>query len=55
MKENERSLKGSRSCKNCKFGEIDNKYHGYTHCNIFNASFGSESKCKKYERETTQK
>jgi hypothetical protein len=40
-----------RSCKNCKFSEIDDKYHGYTHCTIFNASFRSDSKCKKYEKE----
>lgn len=41
-----------KSCKNCKFGVIDDKYHGYTHCTKFDASFRSSSRCKKdYEKE----
>lgn len=39
------------SCKNCKHGEIDEKYHGYTHCSVFNTSFKTDSKCKKHIKE----
>ena len=38
-------------CKNCKHGVIDEKYHGYTKCTIYNESFKSNSKCKKWEKE----
>ena len=48
MKEN----KTPKTCKNCKFGEIDDTYHGYTHCTVFNESFRSDSKCQKYEKES---
>lgn len=40
------------NCKNCKLSEIDETYHGYTHCTIFNTSFRSDSKCKKHEKES---
>lgn len=43
--------KPQKACINCKHGEIDDKYHGYTHCTIYNASFKSDSRCKKYEKE----
>lgn len=43
--------KYNNSCKNCKHGEIDEKYHGYTHCKLFDASFRSDSKCKKHIKE----
>jgi len=40
-----------RTCRNCKFGQIDEKYYGYTHCTVFNTSFKTDSKCKKHEKE----
>ena len=43
--------KYNKACKTCKFGEIDDKYHGYTHYTKFDASFRSTSRCKKYEKE----
>jgi len=42
----------TKSCRNCKYGVIDDKYHGYTHCTIFEASFTSDARCEKYEKES---
>jgi len=45
------SVKVVKSCKNCKFGEIDDKYHGFTHCKLFDVSMKSSSACRKHIKE----